>query len=103
MASKVIGEWEVTTKSPLGTTVAIWNITEEADGSYKGTILSVADNEKGDFVINAIEGDNFDMNTKLKTPFGMIDFNMKGTATDTEITGEAKMKLGKSKFTGVRK
>lgn len=101
MASKLVGEWEVTTKSVMGTTVAIWTITEE-NGEYKGTILSVADNEKGDFVINKIDGDNFDMTTKLKTPFGSIDFTMTGTAGDTELKGEAKMKLGKSGFTGVR-
>lgn len=99
MASKLIGTWKVVTKTPIDENKATWKFWEE-DGKVVGTISS--DEFEVPFEKVKVEGDDFELMVHLQLQFGLIQFDMKGTATDDTVMGISKMKMGKSKFKGKR-
>lgn len=98
--TKLIGKWNVLTKSPMGDNKAVWEFVEKEDGGISGTLTSEGMTTEWESVV--VNGDDFELNIKLPLPMGLIAFNMKGTATDSEVTGMSRMKMGKSKFKGKR-
>lgn len=94
-----LGKWKVVTKTPMGNTEAIWHIFEE-NGTVKATIF--ADNALTNFDSITVNGDHFAMDVKLKSLIGKMNFHMEGDVNGDTVSGNSKMKLGSSPFTGER-
>ena len=97
--SNFYGKWKVVTKTPMGNTEAIWHIFEE-NGAVKATIF--ADNALTPFDSITVDGDHFVMDVKLKSLIGKMNFHMEGDVNGDTVSGNSKMKLGSSPFTGER-
>lgn len=94
-----VGKWKVLTKTPMGMTEAIWDITEEK-GSYYGRIF--ADGSWKDFETVNVEGNHFEMVVQMKTPLGNMRFQMEGDVNEESVSGTSKMTFGKTSFEGTR-
>lgn len=99
--SKLLGKWNVLTKTPMGDTKAVWIIKEE-EGDYCGTLTSEGSTTSWESI--HIEGKYFEMKISLQLPFGLTSFVMEGeySEEDDTFTGISKMKMGKSTFKGKR-
>ena len=99
--NKLLGKWNVLTKTPMGDTKAVWTIKEE-NGILSGNLSTEGTNTPWESI--HIEGNYFEMKISIQLPFGLTSYVMEGeySEEDDTFTGISKMKMGKSKFKGKR-
>jgi len=92
----VIGKWQLTISTPMGTQTP--TLVINADGS--GTL----DGQRGSQSLQdvKVEGDSVSYNVKMKAMGQEFTLNCKATASGDELKGRMDTPMGGADFTGVR-
>lgn len=93
------GKWNMKVDTPIGKMDLFLDVTTEGN-NVTGTCNF---NKHDGDVSGTVDGDSFNIVTKLPTPFGKTKFKVNGTVDGDNISGKAKASvLGSFAFEGVR-